>query len=272
MSEYETHELPPEQQEEIELKHSDKFVGVFSEPSSTFSRISIFKVRTLDWILPVIVVAVLAVASNFILMSNPQIKSQTIDKTMERMEKNFGDMVKKGQMTESQKEEQLDKIREGMESGMSPARIVIQIVSTFIFIFITFFIVSFVYHLVAKTALKGDGTFASMLVANGLTYYINAIQVIVMMIASFIMNKLIAGTSVAAFMGLEKTEFVGFILNKVDPFTIWGLFVFGIAMAKMYKSEQTSKFIIAAFAVWIVWGIISFAIVQAVPFLGFLMG
>lgn len=272
MSEFENKETGVEPQQEIELSHTDKLAGLFIEPVKIFEKTSLFPPKTIDWILPVSIVILFAVLSNFILMSNPQIKSQAIDKQLERMEKNFDDMVKKGQLTESQKEEQMERIRESMEGGFGGAKIAIQIVSTIIIVFIMFFVVTFFYHLIAKLILKGEGTYQSGMVANGLTYYIGAIQIIIMTIVSLAMTKYIQGTSISSFLDLEKTEFVGFLLSKVDPLTIWALAVMGVGYAKMYKSNQTAKFIAWAFIAWLTWSFIAYGIAKAVPFLGFILG
>ena len=44
--------------EEMELNHSDKMIGVITEPTSTFSKIAKFPPKTMDWFLPMLKVLV----------------------------------------------------------------------------------------------------------------------------------------------------------------------------------------------------------------------
>lgn len=63
---------------EAELSHTDKMVGIFSEPSTTYESTAKFPPRTMDWFLPLLFVVILSIASQFILFSNPEIKYQIV--------------------------------------------------------------------------------------------------------------------------------------------------------------------------------------------------
>ena len=138
--------------------------------------------------------------------------------------------------------------------------------------FLFFFVVSGVFLILAKFVLKGGGTYKEAMVAYGLPHYITAIQIIIMVIAALAMNKLFTGVSVADFTSTEKNTIVGFLLGKLDVFSIWFYVVFGIGLAKMFKSSNTQKYIIGVVAVWLGFGLIFFALAKAVPFLSFLAG
>lgn len=256
--------------DEEQLSHTDKLTGILTEPGITFGKMAKSEPKTIDWLLPLFIMIIIAIISNIVLMSNPVIKADAMDKQMKQMEKSFNEMVEKGQMTQEQADEQIDAMRDRMEGGLGGGMIVIQAVSTIVIMFIIFFIVSLVYYIISKSILKGDGTFASAMVANGLPYYINIIQLIIITIVSLLASKLYAGTSVATFIGMEKSTFLGWLLGKIDPLTIWSVVITGIGLAKMFKSASTLKYVIAVLAVWIGWGLIAFLIASAVPFLSFL--
>jgi len=95
---------------------------------------------------------------------------------------------------------------------------------------------------------------------------------IIMVIAALAMNKIFTGMSVADFTGTEKNTITGFLLGKLDIFSIWFYVVFGIGLAKMFKSSNSQKYIIGVVAVWLGFGLIIFALAKAVPFLSFLVG
>lgn len=267
-----TPSMSPVEPEEIEIGHADKLVGVFSEPGKTFTKMVKAGPKTTDWIIPILIVIVVAILSNIVMMSNPSIRLTLMEKQMTQIEKNFDDMVAKGQMTRAQADEQMDKIRDRMsESGMG-TNIMISAISIIIFSFVSFFVISGVFFLFAKFALKGEGTYKDALSAYGLPHYIIVIQVIVMVILALSMNRFFSGTSAAEFMGVEKTTIAGFLLAKLDIFSIWFYSVISIGFAKMFKSEGNVKYFITIFALWIGFGFVLYLIAKAVPFLSFLAG
>lgn len=255
-----------EEEEELELSHTDKLVGVFSEPGNTFAKMAKFPPKTTDWIIPILVVIVVAILSNIVMMSNPVIKLSIQEKQMAQFEKQMDEAVKSGQMTEAQKEEQLDTIRERMDQGMG-ANLIFSVLGIVIVTFLSFFIVSGVFYLFTKFALKGSGTFKEAMSAYGLPHYVVVIQIIVMVIVALVMNKFFSGLSVGEFVDADKSTITGFLLNKVDVFSIWFYALVSIGYAKMFKSEDTGKYFALIFGIWIGFGLLMFLLAQALPFL-----
>ena len=63
-----------ETEEEEELSHSDKLVGVLTTPRETFIKISKYPLKTSDWLLPVLISSIVALVSLYIMMMNANIK------------------------------------------------------------------------------------------------------------------------------------------------------------------------------------------------------
>lgn len=258
---------PPPEEEEFEMSHTDKLVGVFTEPGETFSKMAKAGPKTTDWLIPVIILIVVAALSNFVLMSNPNIKYAAIQKQMEQVQESLDDAVASGQMTQEQADTQLERTREFMEN-QAGAGMMIQVIATIVIIFVVFFVVSGVFFALAKFGLKGEGNYSSAMASYGLPFYISTIGLIVMVIAALLMEKLLTGTSVAAFMGMDpRNDFVAMLLSFVDPFSIWFYAVVSIGFAKMFKAESTGKYFAGIFGLWIGFSIILFFVAQAVPFL-----
>ena len=255
---------------EEELSHSDKMIGIFTEPSSTFEKIAKFPVKTVDWLLPVLILLVVVAITQILVMSNKEIYYQTQQKQMQQIEKTFDQMVAKGQMTREQADEQLEKARQRMEMGRGALGKVLQTLGIFIVGFIFFFLVALIYFLFAKFAFKGDGGYTSVLVASGLTSYIVIIQIVLAAILAMAFGRLLNGLSIAALADIDKSTLVGFILGKIDPFSIWAYAIVSIGLAKMFKSTSTTKYFLLVFGVWILGSFLFWGIGKAVPFLGFL--
>jgi hypothetical protein len=258
-----------EEQEEFEMSHTDKLVGVFSEPGNTFSKVAKFPSKTSDWVIPLLILTVVWILSQIVLMNNPTVRAAITEKQMAKMEKQFNEAVAKGQMTQTQANEQLDKIRDNM-GQMGAVQIISTVVGIPFVVFISFFVVAGFYFIVAKFILKGNGSYKDTMVAFGLPYYITIIQSIIRVIVVILLSKPMMGLSVAEFAGIENTSIAGFFLGKLDIFSIWFYFVFGIALAKLFKSEDSKKYLIAVFCCWIGVGFIFWLIGRAVPFLSFL--
>ena len=253
-------------QEEEEISVTDKMVGVLSEPSSLFERLSNLELKAMDWLIPVLLVIVLAAASNFIMMSNPEIKADMMDKQIEAMEKQLQDQVDKGNMSQEQADEFIDNTRDQMDEG-GMGQIIIGAVGILVVIFITFFIIVGVFYLIINFGLGGDGSYKTAMTAYGLPYYIAALQIIVMIILAMTMNKMVTDTSVGTFLDMGKDNLIGFLSHKLDVFSIWFYAVVSIAFAKMFKSESTTKYFIMVFGMWLGISLLMYFIAQAVPVL-----
>ena len=254
-----------------ELSHSDKMIGVFTEPSRTFSITSKFPPRTKDWVIPVLFFLLVAAIVQIILSNNEEIAFQTKQKQMQKIEAQFDEIVKSGGMTQEQANEQLDKISGQMDQGRGGTGMIIQVISIFVVGFLIIIIYSSIYFLLSKTALKGEGQFASSLVANGLVLYIGIVHVIVAAVLSILLGRLIPYADLTAILDIERSSFQGFLFGKIDFFAIWMNIVLGIGLSKLFHSNSATKYIVMVFSVWVAITLLFFLLAQAVPFLQFFM-
>ncbi len=81
-----------------ELSHTDKIVGVISEPSNLFSKLSFQKPKATDWLLPLLAMMIVSIIATFIYMSNPEIKLEMQQQQRKAMQEQFDKMVESGQM------------------------------------------------------------------------------------------------------------------------------------------------------------------------------
>lgn len=256
----------PESQEQ-ELSHSDKMIGIFSEPSSTFEKISKFPAKTIDWFLPILLLLVFVSISQIVIRTNPDLAYQIKQKQTEAMDKRLQDEVQSGKITQEQANQQRDMAQEQMDKMSGGVGLVFQTIGILIFGFIMFFIMTGIYFLLTKFVLKGEGTYNAAMVANGLTAYIGIVGIIIATIVSMLMGKLMPDTSVASLMGMNKLTIGGWLLAKLDIFTIWAYIILSIGLAKMFKSSSTQKYYAMVFGVWIIGGLILFFLAKTVPFL-----
>ncbi len=258
-----------EELEEEEFSHTDKMVGVFTEPVNTFTKMAKQETHTTDWVIPLLVFIVLLIASTVIMQTNPQIKYDMVEKQIEQVEKGLDEAVKNGQMTQDQADTQIEQTRGFMENA-GAAMLIPQVIGILIISFIVFFVVSGYYFALSKFGLKGEGTYKESMVGYGLPFYIAGVQVILVLILSMVMNKMLTDTSVASFIDADKTQILGFLLSKLDPLSIWFYFVVSIGLSRMFKAENCKNYVIMVFVSWIAFSLVFFYLAKAVPALSFM--
>ena len=249
-----------------ELSHTDKIVGVISEPSNLFSKLAFLNTKVTDWLLPLLALIVVAIIATFIYMSNPEIKLEMQQQQEKAMREQFQKMVESGQMTQEQVDEQMDNTSEMMNNPMFIY--LFPSIGIFVMSLIWFFVFTTIGFLVAKFAFKGDGGFTQAMSAMGLPLYISVLQSIILIILGLLMGKMITGLNPAALMGMDAKTLPGFLLSRLDVLSIWFYVVVGIAFAKMFKSDNVKKYIFASLGIWLVFMFIIFGLAQVSPMFG----
>lgn len=267
MNDYTNPEIQEEELlEDEELSFSDKAVGVFTEPIATFESIAKYDLKFIDWFLPILIVAILAISSQFLLMINPEIKHEIIKKQMTAIEERIDEAVESGQMSQAQGEQQLEIIQSRM-GDTNPVFMLIQGGIGLVMFFIVFFIIAAFYFILAKFILKGEGSYTGAMIASALPSFITLLQLILIIIVSLVMGKLIKGFSIATLLGMGNDTLVGFILSRFEVFSIFAYSVTGIALAKLFKAESVKNYIIAVIASWLVASTIIWVLSQSFSFL-----
>ncbi len=249
-----------------ELSHTDKIVGVFSEPTNLFSKLAFLNTKVTDWLLPLFALIVVAIAATFIYMSNPEIKLEMQQQQEKAMREQFDKMVESGQMTKEQADEQLERTSGMMDNPMFTY--LIPSISIFVIMLVWFFVFTTIAFLIAKFAFKGDGSYSQAMTAMGLPMYISVLQSIILIIVGILMGKMLTGLNPASLTGMDLKTLPGFLLSRLDVFSIWFYVVVGIAFAKMFKSDNVKKYIFTSIGVWLVFMFIIFGLSNVSPIFG----
>jgi len=205
-----TEEVSLEEQEP-ELSHSDKLVGIFSEPGKTYESLAKFPMRTIDWVLPLLAMLVVVIISQFIMMGNPQIKAEMKQKQMEAVEKRFQQMVDNGTMTKQQAEEQMQRVEDQMDKMGGGVGKIFTAISVLVFGFVAFLIIAGIYFLIIKFGFKAEATYKHVLVASGLTSYITIISIVAATIFAIITSKMARDVSVGTLLGMDAKTIAGYL-------------------------------------------------------------
>ena len=242
-----------------ELSHSDKMIGVFTEPSRTFSITSKFPPRTKDWVIPVFILFLVVGFMQRIALMNEEIYYKVIQEQTSELDK----QVEAGELSR----EEADQRAEAIETfTKGPIGWITTIAGSLIFGFIFFLLIAGFYFLSIKIFIKGEGGFSSVLVASGLTAYIGILNVILAGIFTMLLGIQMRDISVSAFLDLDRLTIIGWLLAKVDPIGIWSYGVLSIGLAKMFKADDTKKYFLLVFGSWIIVSLILFFLAQNISF------
>ena len=246
-----------------ELSHTDKIVGVISEPTNLFTKLAFLNTKVTDWLLPLFALIVVAIAATFIYMSNPEIKLEMLQQQEKAMREQFDKMVESGQMTREQADEQLDNTMQMM--GGSGMMQVFSSIGILVVMLVWFFVFTTIAFLIAKFVLKGDGSYSQAMTAMGLPLYITVLQSIILIIVGMLLGKMLTGLNPASLTGMDIKSLPGFLLSRLDVFSIWFYVVVGIAFAKMFKSDNVKKYIFTSIGVWLVFMFIIYGLGKVSP-------
>ena len=235
-----------------ELSHSDKMIGVLTEPTSTFEKISKFPIKTIDWLLPVLIASLVAPIAFVLMMSNNQINSDYKTKLTPKIEKQIQQQIDRGKINKDQSET-------AKEIGLKWA-IIITYPSKFLGPWFILFLTALIYWLIIKYGFKTDATYTGILVALGLPFYIIIIQYIVTSIIAYLTGQYLNAPNLAEIMGMEVNTVPGLLLSFVDIFMIWYFIVVSIGLIKINHAISATKYYVLTFGLWIVFMFVIFAI------------
>ena len=242
-----------------ELSHSDKMIGVFTEPAKMFYHTSKFPTRNKDWVIPVLILFLVAGLIQRLALMNEEVYFKVMQEQSQELDK----QVDSGQLSSEEADQRLDAI-ETFTKG--PIGWVTTIVGALIGGLIFFLLLSLFYFLSSKFLLKGEGGYSSALVAGGLSSYISLLQVIIAGILTISLGLRISDFSVASLWEMDRLTLSGWLLAKINPISIWYYIVLSIGLAKMFKSDNVKKYYALVFVSWIISSLIFFVLAQNISF------
>ncbi len=241
-------ETEPEKEEDLEQNHTDKLVGVFTEPGETFRVLGRYAPKTVDWLVPVLIFSIVSVIAFGIQMSDSQVEYEFIEKQMPRVEESLQDAIDSGALTEEQADTQ---------RGFARKTIVISTYGVkFLMPWIMTLVSALVYLLLAKYVNGGKGTYMASLVALGLPSYILMLGAIATAILTLATGSFYQSVNLSELMSMDQNSTTGKLLMLVDIFFIWYFAVVSVAYAKIFGGKGLGSYIVIVFGFWIVFSVI----------------
>ncbi len=229
----------PDEQEK--LSFMDKAAGVFYEPSKVFASLKTSPVKIADWLVPVLLLAVVIGISTYVRFSSPDLRFQMA----QQQEQRFDKMVAEGKMTA----DQASQAKERVESGSSTF-MVIGIIGAVVMTFIIFFLAAAVWLIIGKVFLKGNVNYSQMMGVAGLSSWISIVGVILSIVITVLLSRLDGGLHLGMLTQMSSDKTYS-LLRSADLFSVWNLAVTSIGIGTLAgkKGFMTTVWV---FGIWIV--------------------
>ncbi|MBI3578339.1 MAG: YIP1 family protein [Ignavibacteriales bacterium] len=233
---------------------SDLLLNVFSSPGDAFEGLKPSPARASVWIIPMIIIILIASGFSYVMFTNPTLKDQFMQAQEQALQKS----VDSGKMTQAQ----ADQSRQGMEK-MGGMFIAFGIIGSVVFVSVMFFGAALVLWLAGKIAMGSTAGYGKYLEIYGLSGWIGILGGIITLLMVIAMGSLYASPSaaLAVLSNYNPTDNTHKILSALNIFSIWQAAVIGIGMGKI-AGKSTGLGMGIAFGLWVVW-------VAITVFLGF---
>jgi hypothetical protein len=243
----------PEPTAEVQpMSFTEKLVNVFASPGELFENVRLTPSSPSNWVIPLVIMIVVAIGMQQIIMSNPSLVEQTKALIAKATTESLDKAVQEGKITPEQAEQQ----RERAESFTNPSStfaIAMRIGGTVIALPAMLFVIGLVYWLLGKTAMHASSPYMKVIEVVGLTLLISSVESIVTTAMAIGLDSIHAGPNLAVFVqNYAPGNKLHAALSKVNVFTIWSLIVTGIGLSKLFLRDLP-KVLVLVFALWILW-------------------
>ncbi|HUN66085.1 MAG TPA: hypothetical protein VMW43_08270 [Bacteroidota bacterium] len=221
-------------------------VNVFTAPGELFSEISVAPPRTSSWLIPYILMLVMAVLATYAILSNPALRQQIFD----IQERAMKEKVASGQLTQ----QQFDQISSSMESSGPVLFLIFGAGGQILLVSATLFGLPLLLMLITRLGLKTPVGYGKLLESFGLTTLIGLLGTIITILLMNLLNTIYATPGpVLAFLGSYDPLKTGDrLIGSVNIFTLWETGVLGIAVSRLTgKSAGTGLGLM--YLLWALW-------------------
>jgi len=230
-----TLEQPPVEQ----LSFLDKAAGVFYEPSKVFASFKNSPVKVADWLVPVLLLAILLGVTNYVKFSSPDLRFQIAQQMEQRLDK----MVEQGKMTADQAAQAKERMESGSAVGM--------FFGAFVVTFVLFFIAAAIWLIIGSAILKGKVNYPQMMGIAGIASWIMAVGTILSIVIMVLVSRVDGGLHLGMLVQMDTSNKTYSLLRFADIFTIWNLAATSIGIGTLSGKKGFAPFAYV-FGIWIV--------------------
>ncbi|HKW30956.1 MAG TPA: YIP1 family protein [Verrucomicrobiae bacterium] len=221
-----------------------KLFNVIAAPGEVFNEVTRAPARAANWLVPVLIYAVIGVISVCIMFAQPAIQQTIHDQQVKALDQR----VQQGKMTQAQEDQAL----QAMEKFMGPT--VLAIGGSFamlIYSFVSVFWWALVVWLLGRWFLKTRFGYLKAVEVAGLASVILVLGIIIATLLAVILGRLYGGPSLGLLVSdFDPTKRVHLLLGAANLVYFWHTAILGIGLAKL-SGVSTGKAVMVVFTYWL---------------------
>jgi len=222
----------------------NRLANVFAAPGDVFDEVRSSPACVANWIVPIVIVVAVTVASFALTLSQPTIKQQIV----EMQNKAIDQQVAAGKIKAADAEKAKEFLEKLPPWVLQLAGVVQGILSG---VFVTFWW-ALVLWFIGVRIFKGDFPFMKALESSGLAMMIFALAIVVTTLLIVVFGNLNARPSASVFLSeVDPTRKFHLLLGSINLFYIWMTGVLAVALARL-SGESYLKAATWLFGFWIV--------------------
>lgn len=237
-------------QELPQISVAEAVSGVFYDPANTFRTMLQSKKRNF-WIIFMVISIILNLISAFLFMNDAELVSEVKRLQKESVEKQINKSIEEGKLPKEKANEIIEQSEKNMEKFFAVSSYGFSLLGPIFLILIP----SVVYFLVFKI-LKVQVDLMKIINVIALAMVVFAVGSLLATVLSIVLGSL-SGFSLGTIVPETAVgKAVHLILQKIDLFTLWYLFLVTIGI-KEASGVTTAKSATVVFSLWIIWSIIT---------------
>jgi hypothetical protein len=222
-----------------------KLFNVVAAPGEVFAELGAAPARVVNWLAPVMILAVAGVIASCIMFAQPAIRQGIRDQQAKALDQ----QVQQGKMTQAQEDQAL----QIMDRFMGPMMLtVFGSVGSVLNSFISVFWWALVLWLLGRWFLKARFNYMKAVEIAGLASVIIVLGMVISTLLAVILGRLYVGPSLALLVNdFDAKNRIHLLLGAANLVYFWHTAVLGLGLAKL-SGLSTAKSITVVFTYWIV--------------------
>jgi hypothetical protein len=233
---------PPRDEPQPEAALPVRLANVYAAPGELFESLRGQPPKLSNWLVPIILAAIVGVISVWVMYSQPAILQQVADAQAQQIQKS----VDEGKMTQ----EQADKIQRDFGPMQATIIRIAGMIVAPIMVFAWLFIVSLVFFLMLRWVFHAPVPFMKTVEVVGLSQMIGVLGGLVTTLLMVITGSMFANAGpVLAISDFDVGNKLHLLASSVNLMTLWWLGVVSIGLARV-SQVSFAKLALALFGIW----------------------
>jgi len=230
-----------------------KLMNVFAAPGEVFGEVKTASARAANWLVPVVIFAVVGVVTVCVLFAQPAIRQTIHDQQVKVLDQR----VQQGTMTQTQEDQAL----QVMDKFMGPTMLtVFGSVAVVLNSVVSVFWWALILWLCGRWCLKARFEYMKAVEVAGLATIILVLGLILSTSVAVILGRLYAGPSLGMLVSdFDPTKRAHLLLGAANIIYFWHTAVLGLGLAKL-SGASTAKALMFVFIYWILAELILIAV------------